>query len=64
MPRFSHILNVSAGQDEPPKIRVLRMVSRFFFFLDWGGGGWGEKQMFLSVKFLGGADGKTLGVLR
>lgn len=26
MPRFSHILLVRAGQDEPAKIRVLRIV--------------------------------------
>lgn len=27
MPKFSHILFVRAGQDEPAKIRVLRIVS-------------------------------------
>lgn len=26
IPRFSHILLVSVGQDEPPKIKVLRIV--------------------------------------
>lgn len=54
---------MSAGQEEPPNMRVLRMVSRNFLLLDCGGGRWGGKQMFLSAKFLGGADGKMLGVL-
>lgn len=39
IPRFSHILFVRVGQDEPPKIRVLRIVlssgGRRV-----GGGGW------------------------
>lgn len=47
MPRFSHILVVSAGQDEPAKIRVLRIVWK----VDGGGRRGGSAADFKVSKF-------------